>query len=113
MPVFKSDAEFEAYVTQQQADLVAEWGPAEPPARPPVAMIKLQRLLGIVVPLAVIVVLGIWYKNYITAPRQYTDTWDCILDSAAWVGGREYNANANTLTDRLTFVRPREQSEGR
>ena len=60
-------------------------------------------------PLALLVIGGVVCKNTIFKEPKYDNPWDKMLDTAAWVGGREYNADADNLTDRLTFDKPRKK----
>ena len=106
MPMFESDAEFEAYVAQQQAELA---GPEDqtPAPKQKSAMERSFGVLSLVIPLIMVVLAG--YFFYVKGPsvKGYrNDPWDTILGTTAWLGGREYNKDADTLTDRLTFDKP-------
>ena len=114
MPMFNSDEEFEKYVAQQQAELVGDAQVAEEstqPRRQKGGLELWQKALGVVVPAALILVVGVFlFREPANSRPTHHDPWDKILDTAAWVGGREYNANADSLTERLTFRKKRKTS---
>lgn len=109
MPMFKTEEEFEAYVAQQQAELAGPVG--QSPAQPkPTAFEEWQRVLTLVVPLAMVALAGYFFwVNGPGAKPQHKDPWDKIFGTMAWLGGREYNADADNLTDRMTFDKPLER----
>ena len=112
MTMIPSDEEFEAYLAQQQAELARASEPAAPSPAPRQGTLEgSQRVLGVVMPIALIAVVGvIVWRSGALGPSKYDNPWDKMLDTAAWMGGREYNADADTLTERLTFRNPRKKS---
>lgn len=111
MPMFDSDEAFEAYVAQQQAELAGETPDAEPQAAAPKPskgpLERCTTLLTVLVPLGLIILGGAFvWNNAPDRSRVSHDPWDNILGTAAWATGREYNADADTLTERLTLRKP-------
>lgn len=107
--MFESDEAFEAYVAQQQAELTGEDPAAAPPDQRPqkTALEEWSLVLAAVVPIGLAAVVGLFVWNNAPDPsRASHDPWDNILGTAAWATGREYNADAVTLTERLTLRKP-------
>ncbi|TWT77698.1 hypothetical protein Pla123a_14940 [Posidoniimonas polymericola] len=113
MPMFESDEAFETYVAQQQAELTGEEnsgggdGP-QPVTRPQkTALEEWNLVLAAIVPLGLAAVIGLFVWSNAPDPANVSsDPWDNILGSAAWATGREYNADADSLTERLTLRKP-------
>ena len=107
MTMIPSDEEFEAYLAQQQRGLAGDEPVAEPPPVKKSVLESWQRVMSIVIPLALIGIVSVFaWKNLSAGSSSSKDPWDKILGTAAWIGGREYNANADNLTERLTFRKP-------
>lgn len=109
MSMFNSDEEFEAYVAQQQQELAEQAGDGAAPQPPQQkgAMEQCNRVLATVIPVALAGIIG--YFVWTSTPDRRSishDPWDNILGTAAWISGRQYNANADTLTERLTLRLP-------
>lgn len=113
MPMFESDAEFEAYVAKQQAELAGgEEQPLNtPPAKQESAFARWHTALIYVMPLVMIAAaFGFHLRNQSMKPQDRRNTWDKILGTTAWATGREYNANANSITEQFTLKKkPKKQ----
>lgn len=110
MPMFDSDEAFEAYVARQQADLAEDQPLAASPAPQGAGFEHKMKVLGVVVPVALALVIGVtMWRSAPDGKSEYTDPWDKIFSATAWLGGRKYNANANSLTERMTFREPLEK----
>ena len=110
MTMIQSDEEFAAYLAQQQRELAGDQPVAEPLPPKKSVLESWQRVMSIVIPLALLGVLTLFaWQNLAGSSNSSKDPWDKILGTAAWIGGREYNADADTLTERLTFRKPRKK----
>lgn len=106
MPMFETEEEFEAYVERQQAELEAQGIISTKPAQAPglSAQERTLKTLNLIVPvLALCVAIAAFVLTQSENRDKSYDPWDNILGSVAAMTGTEYNANADSLTERLTF----------
>jgi len=112
MSMFNSDAEFEAYVAQQQAELAG--GEEQPsnasPAKGKSAFASWHSALIYVLPLVMIAAaFGFHLRNQSMKPQDRRNAWDKILGTTAWATGREYNANASSITEQFTLKKKKKK----
>lgn len=115
MAMFNSDEEFEAYVAQQQAELTGT--DVDHPAasrKEKSAFASWQSALVYMLPLVmVLAAFGFYLREQSMKPQDRRNTWDKILGTTAWATGREYNANANSITEQFTLRKKKKKPESR
>ena len=107
MPMFETEEEFEAYLAHQQAEVDADRrgqaaGPATQPSKP-ASNFSAAGVATIAVPVLLTIAGVVFVLNNKHDQRRSDDFWDNALSTTAWATGREYNANAKTLTERFTL----------